>query len=87
MTPTLVHRTIFAAAEARSFERAEIVLKEVGGIPYKPRRETRDLPRRDGDGPFDPNGVVPPMQGNGQGGEDTPDRSNLKASFTAVVAT
>lgn len=31
MTPTLVHRAIFAAAETRSFERAEIVLKQVGG--------------------------------------------------------
>lgn len=30
-TPTLVHRAVFAAAETRSFRRAEIVLCEVGG--------------------------------------------------------
>jgi hypothetical protein len=31
VTPTLVHRIIFAAADTRSFRRAEIVLQEVGG--------------------------------------------------------
>jgi hypothetical protein len=36
MTPLLVHRVTFAAAETRSFKRASIVMKEVGDQTVSP---------------------------------------------------